>query len=618
MALLTWQQFIKQQGIVSLPLHEQKRRFLWENQQRMQRDWFVMNTAFGGAPGSAAASGTSGAGIDGPLNGATVTAAGVSVTTDTLGRFQFPIELTESDQVVITGGTDSITGLAFEGELKGFISGPENIISPITTLAAAAVEQGVYEFYTDAIDYVIDTLMPAFGFYTNENTRTEILTKDFIEASLTDSEEAFTAQAFSTYIDSTVELAAAMLLGTTTNSHGDVTDMAAAKSILYQHIVNNDGLVFDDFASTEVVEYDPAFASAAQLIDTTTTELGAYLTTINNNQKLDSNYRTAAIQSANRATKGVLKNTITAVKRGEIDASTITMDIDVIQSSVDTEFANLTKLEANRENVTLPTVSTSKPIIESDYTKVSYKLVDDRLPELTTYDLTTPVYYYGAGINSGTALYINQQDVLYGLSETLPGDRKPTAWTALTSQKVDPINPRSIIFYNWPTEIATTGYAGTVTSTINPSHLPYGQTINLQYQFTRGLTLYASSAPSSSSSYVQIGPFATINTTNSTRTELVGNFRIVTIADNIITSNINYNKWLTAFNQYFLVAESTKDGIALYDVLFASSYLSGSWTNTSPSVSSGTFAATFSIRKPLQPLPPPTGSDQSTPPPKKV
>lgn len=618
MALLTWQQFVKQQGIASLPLHEQKRRFLRENQQRMQRDWFVMNTSFGGAPSGVSAAGTSGAGIDGPLNGATVTAAGVSVTTDTLGRFQFPIELTESDQVVITGGTDSITGLAFEGELKGFISGPENIISPITTLAAAAVEQGVYEFYTDAIDYVIDTLMPAFGFYTNENTRTEILTKDFIEASLTDSEEAFTAQAFSTYIDSTVELAAAMLLGTRTNSYGDVTDMAAAKSILYQHIVNNDGLVFDDFASTEVVEYDTAFAAAAQLIDTTTTELGAYLTTINNNQKLDSNYRTAAIQSANRATKGVLKNTITAVKRGEIDASTITMDIDVIESSVATEFANLEKLEANRENVTSPTVSTSKPIIESNYTKVSYKLTGDQTPELTTYDLATPVYYYGAGINSGTALYINQQDVLYGLSEILPGAAKPTAWTALTSRKVDPINPTSIIFYNWPTEIATTGYNGAITSTINPSHLPYGQTINLIYQFTRGLTLYASSAPSSSSSYVQIGPFATINTTNSTRTELVGNFRIVTIADTIITSNINYNKWLTAFNQYFLVAESTREGITLYDVLFASSYLSGSWTNTSPSVSSGTFAATFSIRKQLQPLPPPTGSDQSTTPPKKV
>ena len=617
MALLTWQQFVKQQGIASLPLHEQKRRFLRENQQRMQRDWFVMNTSFG-APAGVSAAGTSGAGIDGPLNGATVTAAGVSVTTDTLGRFQFPIELTESDQVVITGGTDSITGLAFEGELKGFISGPENIISPITTLAAAAVEQGVYEFYTDAIDYVIDTLMPAFGFYTNENTRTEILTKDFIEASLTDSEEAFTAQAFSTYIDSTVELAAAMLLGTRTNSYGDVTDMAAAKSILYQHIVNNDGLVFDDFASTEVVEYDTAFAAAAQLIDTTTTELGAYLTTINNNQKLDSNYRTAAIQSANRATKGVLKNTITAVKRGEIDASTITMDIDVLQSSVATEFANLEKLEANRENVTSPTVSTSKPIIESNYTKVSYKLTGDRTPELTTYDLATPVYYYGARINSGTALYINQQEVLYGLSEILPGDRKPTAWTALTSRKVDPINPTSIIFYNWPTEIATTEYNGAITSTINPSHLPYGQTINLIYQFTRGLTLYASSAPSSSSSYVQIGPFATINTTNSTRTELVGNFRIVTIADTIITSNINYNKWLTAFNQYFLVAESTREGITLYDVLFASSYLSGSWTNTSPSVSSGTFAATFSIRKQLQPLPPPTGSDQSTTPPKKV
>ena len=185
MALLTWQEFSKLPAIASLPLHEQKRRFIWENQQRMQRDWFVMNTVVGG-PGSSAsggASGTSGAGIDGPLNGATVTAAGTTVTTNALGQFQFPIELTESDQVVITGGTDSITGLAFNGELKGFISGSETIISPITTLAAVAVEQGIYDAYTDAVDYVIDTLMPAFGFLTNETTRSEILTKDFIEAS---------------------------------------------------------------------------------------------------------------------------------------------------------------------------------------------------------------------------------------------------------------------------------------------------------------------------------------------------------------------------------------------------------------------------------------------------
>ena len=48
MALLTWQEFSKLPAIASLPLHEQKRRFIWENQQRMQRDWFVMNTAVGG------------------------------------------------------------------------------------------------------------------------------------------------------------------------------------------------------------------------------------------------------------------------------------------------------------------------------------------------------------------------------------------------------------------------------------------------------------------------------------------------------------------------------------------------------------------------------------------
>lgn len=602
MALLTWQEFSKLPGIASLPLHEQKRQFIWENQQRMQRDWFVMNTAVGG-PGSSAsggASGTSGAGIDGPLNGATVTAAGTTVTTDALGRFQFPIELTESDQVVITGGTDSITGLAFNGELKGFISGSETIISPITTLAVAAVEQGIYDAYTDAVDYVIATLMPAFGFLTNETTRAEILTKDFIEASLTDSEEAFTAQSFSTYIDSAVELAAAMLQGTTTISYGEVTDIASAKSILYQHIVNNDSLVFDDFAAAEVVEYDASFASAAQLIDTTTTELGAYLIGINNNQKLDSNYRTAAIQSANRATKGVFKNTVTAVKKGDLDPSTIAIDSTVIQSSVDTEFENLEKLEAGRENVTTPELS-SKPLTVSDFTHVSYKLAGDRTETLTPTRLTTDVQYYGEYVVPGTTLYITApDDAIYALNEPVPILTESAAWTTLTPAGIDPVDPLSIIFYNWPDQLASTGYDGVVVSTSIPKYLPSNRQIVLEYQFTRSTKLYASTAPSSSSSYETIGPFADISTSNATRTELVGNFRIVTIADEIITSNASYNSWLDAFYQYFLVwQEADKNGVVKYEILFANSHLTPSpWVTLSNNVQKGgTFNTTFSGKK---------------------
>jgi len=599
MAQLTWQQFIKLPGISLLPLHEQKRKFIWENQQRFDRDLFTLNTAVGGVSG-ATSSGTSGAGIDGPLNGATVTAAGISVTTNALGQFTFPIELTDQDLVIISGGVDSITGLEFKGELRGYISGSENIISPITTLAAIAVEDGVYDKYTDAVDYVINSLMPTFGFTTTAASRTEMLTKDFIGESLTDSDDAMTAQAFCAYIDSAAEAAAAVLRGKTTTSYGELATTTDAKLAMYKYIVNNEDASVDTFASAEVESYDEILAAGAQLVDIANSEVYTFITSIKNDQRFDSNYRTTSIQAAVRGTKNSIVQTINDVLDGKIEINTVDVSTETIQSIIETEKDSLSKIELDRDNVKQPTISNNKTLNESSYSKITMKTRDGEGKPLELLDLKVPMSYYGDITATGTKLYVATDNSVLALNEYV-GDEKTAVWTMLTEKNTDPVGA-SITVFDWPNEVASVGYDGVIRNIQTPKYLPSGQVANLAYQFTTEMALYASTAPSSSSSYQSIGPFPAVTESTSTRTSLVNNFRIVTIADDIITSDKeNYETYVQNLNQYFLVFEEGERGNLKHDVLFASSYLTNLWSPVSKTVITGSFGVTWSSTKPKQP-----------------
>lgn len=56
MAQITWQEFSRRPEIKKLPISEQKKRFIWENQQRMQRDYFL-ETELVARPSGASTSG---------------------------------------------------------------------------------------------------------------------------------------------------------------------------------------------------------------------------------------------------------------------------------------------------------------------------------------------------------------------------------------------------------------------------------------------------------------------------------------------------------------------------------------------------------------------------------
>ena len=112
MAQIGWRQFSTRADIKHLPLHVQKKKFLIENNSRLQEDLHILSRMHGAA---AAAGGSGGVAIDGPIAGAVVKSNVGTAVTDASGNFKLPGKAT--GVITVTGGVDSITGLPYEGEL---------------------------------------------------------------------------------------------------------------------------------------------------------------------------------------------------------------------------------------------------------------------------------------------------------------------------------------------------------------------------------------------------------------------------------------------------------------------------------------------------------------------
>ena len=114
--ILDWRSFSRRPEIKKLPMQEQLRKFDEETRRLTEMNWFIdTQIAIGGSKPGAAAPGFTGQVIDGPINGATVTAtsaAGATLgtaTTNALGVFTFADALPIGTTFAATGGTDSIT-----------------------------------------------------------------------------------------------------------------------------------------------------------------------------------------------------------------------------------------------------------------------------------------------------------------------------------------------------------------------------------------------------------------------------------------------------------------------------------------------------------------------------
>ena len=208
--ILDWKKFVLRSDIKNLSLEEQRRKFLKEqlyhdnllSEQRQRQYEYYMSQIQSKGGASGGGGGFTGNASDGPISGATVTSNVGTTTTNTLGNFTFP--QTPSGEITVTGGTDSITGVAFTGELKGF---PQyKTVSPLTTLAFHLKEEDANLTADTAIDLLFASSSTLFGVELEVADKDIMLNKDYVaESILADNQSAIAAQSIATYLESVTE-----------------------------------------------------------------------------------------------------------------------------------------------------------------------------------------------------------------------------------------------------------------------------------------------------------------------------------------------------------------------------------------------------------------------------
>ena len=377
MALITWQEFSRRPEIKSLPLHEQKKQFLWENQRRAEENWFLEAQLMNGGGGGG---GFSGIGIDGPIAGATVASSAGVTTTNAQGEFTFTS--TPVGPITVTGGTDAITGLAFEGELVGY---PEyKTISPITTFAHYLKEASAEDERTPTLtidEAVTKTFVSSsdfFGIDLPVENKDVILQQDYVKEAIENNNKVgISAQAVATQIESITETVGVALDGSVVASKsrdkGDTIPQFSStnrKRTAYAALgrqVSKGGRIDPSAITREVRFFNPLngrvetggveFENASALGNQITATIRE-LSGLAKQEQYTNNYLTTRIQAVNRAQKTIIKNeTRDAVEnRGSFS------NINTVSTSREVEDA-LKQIENDKANETSPVLDgTPQPI----------------------------------------------------------------------------------------------------------------------------------------------------------------------------------------------------------------------------------------------------------------
>ena len=463
----TWQYFSNLPEIKRLPLHEQKKLFLIEAQNWRDYQNYNMMMAKGGPQSNGS---TSGIASDGPLNGATVTARGTSVTTNALGEFTFPFELGANEEVTITGGTDSITGVTFEGELKGYITPTVKVVSPLTTLAY--YDEGAATF-DEALDNVI-SIASDLGFTGIDKT---ILNEDYVKKSIVENDDkAVALQAFTTYVDSIAEAAAPAIKDIATLTYGTPTTLKQSKTNLYKAFAKYGSVGIEEFTSREIV--GEISKTQNDVLENLKTSIGTVLknelVNIVKDSIADSNYRTTKIQSVNYAIKRNIKLQVEdSIRTGDSTLVKI-KDIDILPT-LDSSATKLAQISTT-SNVTERVEDTSKlrslVDISNQFREIIFSAGREGVGPISG---VSNVYALTSNPSKGTQLYINISDgkyVLPNTSVTVDIKGTPTkvgAW-ALTNLEYKYIDLSTITLTGEDgTTTYTVSYAGEITSIVTKS-----------------------------------------------------------------------------------------------------------------------------------------------------
>lgn len=307
MSLLNWRNFSRRPDIQHLPLQEQLHLFEQENKRKTEQNWFLEAQLMNGGGGGG---GFAGNASDGPLSGATVTSDVGTTTTDTLGNFTF--SSTPTSEITVTGGTDSITGVAFTGELKGF---PEyKTVSPLTTLAYHLKEEDANLTADTAIDLLFVSSSTLFGVELDVADKDVMLNKDYVaESILADNQAAVAAQSIATYLESVTEMVGSAVRSTskdfTTNNAKvegyksiarQIKDTAGAKTEIDPETLFNKVKLPNGNAWTTTGSLDTA---ARQTIKSSLDNVREQLGELSRSELYNANYLTTQIQAVNRGVK---------------------------------------------------------------------------------------------------------------------------------------------------------------------------------------------------------------------------------------------------------------------------------------------------------------------------
>lgn len=357
--ILDWKKFVLRSDIKNLPLEEQRRKFLSEQlyhdnllseQKQRQYEFYMsqMQTKGGGSGGGS----FSGNASDGPIAGATVTSNIGTTTTNTLGAFTFPS--TPSGEITVTGGTDSITGVAFTGELKGF---PQyKTISPLTTLAYHLKEEDASLTADTAVDLLFASSSTLFGIELDVADKDVMLNKDYVaESILSDNQKAISAQSIATYLESVTSMVGSALRGANGAKFNENNSKIEGYKSISRQINNmrgakteiNPQTLFDVVKLPDGSDWTVTGSldtTARQTIKTNLDNVRIQLATLSRSEAFTANYLTTQIQAINRGVKEDYSLDTKKLAEGR------TVTFDSIDRMIEKSTGSLAQIESGKTN----------------------------------------------------------------------------------------------------------------------------------------------------------------------------------------------------------------------------------------------------------------------------
>ena len=355
MSLLNWRDFSKRADIKHLPLQEQLNLFEEANRKATEQNWFLEAQLMNGGGGGG---GFAGNASDGPIAGATVTTDVGTTTTDTLGNFTFA--QTPTSEITVTGGTDSITGVAFTGELKGF---PQyKTVSPLTTLAFHLKEEDATLTADTAVDLLFASSSTLFGVELEVANKDVMLNKDYVaESILADNQTAIAAQSIATYLESVTETVGGAVKSADESDSGSNFTTKSAKVEGYRSIARQ---IRDTAGAKTEINPETLFdkvklpngnpwtttgsldTSARRTVKSSLDNVRLQLGELSRSELYNSNYLTTQIQAINRGVKEDYKVQATRLAKG--DPSRFKSINELVTEST----GSLAQIESGRANET--------------------------------------------------------------------------------------------------------------------------------------------------------------------------------------------------------------------------------------------------------------------------